>query len=121
MSPRESSMDPNALLVANGLSKSFQRKGSPPIEVLRRLDLQVYPGESLAIVGKSGTGKSTLLHLLGTLEAPSSGHVYFLGQDVFTFPEKRLSQFRNRELGFVFQFHYLMLEFTALENVMMPG
>jgi len=114
-------MDPNALLVTSGLSKHFQRPHSPRIDVLRKIDLQIYPGDSIAIVGKSGTGKSTLLHMLGTLEAPTSGNVYFLGQDLFSFPEKRLSLFRNRELGFVFQFHYLMLEFSALENVMMPG
>jgi lipoprotein-releasing system ATP-binding protein len=114
-------MNPNSLVVTQGLSKTFRRPASPPIEVLRQIDLEIYPGDSVAIVGKSGTGKSTLLHLLGTLEAPTAGQVFFLGQDIFTFAEKRLSLFRNRELGFVFQFHYLMLEFTALENVMMPG
>lgn len=114
-------MDPNALLVTTGLSKTFQRPASPKIDVLRQVDLEIHPGDSVAIIGKSGTGKSTLLHILGTLDAPTAGRVYFLGQDVFSFPEKRLSLFRNRELGFVFQFHYLMLEFTALENVMMPG
>ncbi len=78
-------------------------------------------GDRIAIVGKSGAGKSTLLHVLGTLEEPTSGTVHFQGQNIFAFGEEKLSQFRNRQLGFVFQFHYLMLEFTALENAMMPA
>jgi lipoprotein-releasing system ATP-binding protein len=85
------------------------------------VDLEVEPGDSIAIVGKSGSGKSTLLHILGTLEAPSHGKAYFLGQDLSKFSESKLSRFRNQELGFVFQFHYLMVEFTAVENVMMPA
>lgn len=114
-------MNSNAVLVATGLKKVFRKSGGPPIEVLKGADLEICPGDSIAIVGKSGSGKSTLLHLLGTLEAPSSGKVHFLGQDLSRFSEKKLSHFRNHELGFVFQFHYLMVEFTALENVMMPA
>ena len=111
----------HALLVAQGVSKSFSKRGSFPIEVLRGVDLTLNPGDRIAIVGKSGAGKSTLLHVLGTLEEPSEGTVHFLGQDVFKYTEENLSKFRNQQLGFVFQFHYLMLEFTALENVMMPA
>ncbi len=114
-------MDSNSILVASGLRKTFRKPGGPPIEVLRGVDLEIAPGESIAIVGKSGSGKSTLLHILGTLEAPTQGQVHFLGQDLSRFGEGKLSRFRNHELGFVFQFHYLMVEFTALENVMMPG
>jgi len=109
------------LLVAQGLHKSFAKRGSVPIEVLHGIDFTLKPGERVAIVGKSGAGKSTLLHVLGTLEKPSEGSVRFLGQDVFAYNEENLSKFRNQQLGFVFQFHYLMLEFTALENVMMPA
>jgi lipoprotein-releasing system ATP-binding protein len=114
-------MDDGVLLTATGLRKTFARAGEGPVEVLRSVDLEIAKGDSIAIVGKSGTGKSTLLHVIGTLERPSKGEVIFLGQDVFRFTESRLAHFRNRELGFVFQFHYLMPEFTALENVMMPA
>lgn len=110
-----------SVLMIKGLRKVFTRSKAPPVEVLKGVDLEVASGDRVAIVGKSGTGKSTLLHLLGTLEAPTDGKVLFLGQDVFKFDEARLSAFRNRELGFIFQFHYLMLEFNALENVMMPA
>jgi lipoprotein-releasing system ATP-binding protein len=110
------------ILSAKGVRKIFDRtKEATSIEVLKGIDLTVEPGDRVAIVGKSGTGKSTLLHILGTLEAPSGGEISFMGQNVFKFREADLSAFRNRELGFVFQFHYLMLEFTALENVMMPS
>jgi lipoprotein-releasing system ATP-binding protein len=112
---------PDALVTTRGLSKVYQRSGAEPLEVLRAVDLDIFPEDRIAIIGKSGTGKSTLLHLLGTLEAPSAGRVLFLGQDIFAFEEPRLASFRNRELGFIFQFHYLMVEFTALENVMMPA
>ncbi len=91
------------------------------VEVLKDLDLQVEAGESLAVVGASGVGKSTLLHILGTLDQPSSGKVYVDEQDVFSFDETSLAEFRNRSIGFVFQFHHLLPEFSALENVMMPG
>ncbi len=114
-------MDSQAVLIASKVKKTFKKKGAPPIEVLRGVDVSVRPGESLAIVGKSGSGKSTLLHVLGTLEKPTQGSVFFLGQDVSQFNEAKLSRFRNQELGFVFQFHYLMVEFSALENVMMPA
>lgn len=95
--------------------------GAQAIELFRNLDLIIRRGERLAIVGASGVGKSTLLHILGTLEKPSSGRVLYGGQDIFLWDEKQLAQFRNRSIGFVFQFHYLLPEFNALENVMMPG
>src|ERR1700688_574640 len=109
-----------ALLAAQDLSKNFY-DGDREIRVLRGLNLRVQPGESLAIVGESGVGKSTLLHVLGSLETPSAGKVYFESQDLFALDPRALAGFRNRKLGFVFQFHYLLADFSALENVMMPG
>lgn len=110
----------DVLLEARSIQKSF-KKGKLVIPVLRGVDLSVARGETVAIVGASGAGKSTLLHILGTLEEPTAGNVLFEGQDVFRGTEDDRSRFRNRHLGFVFQFHYLLPEFTALENVMMPG
>lgn len=105
---------------AIGLSKVFGN-GAQTIELFRSLDLVVRRGDRVAIVGASGAGKSTLLHILGTLEKPTSGKVLYRGQDVFLLGERELAGFRNRRIGFVFQFHYLLPEFNALENVMMPG
>jgi lipoprotein-releasing system ATP-binding protein len=96
-------------------------EGARAIELFRDLDLVIRRGERVAIMGASGVGKSTLLHILGTLEKPTSGKVLYGGQDIFLWEEKDLAQFRNRNIGFVFQFHYLLPEFNALENVMMPG
>jgi lipoprotein-releasing system ATP-binding protein len=95
--------------------------GVRTIELFRDLDLVIRRGERVAIMGASGVGKSTLLHILGTLEKPTNGKVLYGGQDIFLWDEKDLAQFRNRNIGFVFQFHYLLPEFNALENVMMPG
>ncbi len=108
------------MIQVKNLQKTFLKDGHR-IEVLRGLDFDVAAGGSLAIVGASGAGKSTLIHIIGTLDHPTAGSVLFDGVDVFTWPEKQLAAFRNRKIGFVFQFHNLLPEFTALENVMMPA
>lgn len=113
-------MDSPTILAAKGLYKTYRRKQGPEVAVLSGVDLDIRAGDRIAILGKSGAGKSTLLHVIGTLERPSSGRISFAGKDILTLSESELSFFRNQRLGFVFQFHYLMLEFTALENVMMP-
>jgi lipoprotein-releasing system ATP-binding protein len=110
----------SGLLSAADLSKNFY-DGDREIRVLRGLKLRIDAGERVAIVGQSGVGKSTLLNILGSLEPPSAGKVYFEGQDLFALDPGALAEFRNRKLGFVFQFHYLLPDFSALENVMMPG
>jgi lipoprotein-releasing system ATP-binding protein len=111
---------PGAHVVVRALAKSF-RHGGRLIEVLRGLDFELRPGEMASVVGASGVGKSTLLQVLGTLDAPTAGAIFFDGIDVTTMSAARLAEFRNREIGFVFQFHHLLPEFTALENAMMPG
>jgi lipoprotein-releasing system ATP-binding protein len=108
------------LLRAVGLTKCFDNPNSA-LQILNQLDLELEVGERLAIVGASGIGKSTLLHILGTLDRPDSGALYFKDQDVFRFDDLQLARFRNRTMGFVFQFHHLLPEFTALENTMMPA
>jgi lipoprotein-releasing system ATP-binding protein len=107
-------------VTALGLSKVFGT-GRRRIELFREMDLVIRGGERVAIVGASGVGKSTLLHILGTLEKPTAGRVLYSGNDVFQWDENELARFRNRNIGFVFQFHYLLPEFNALENVMLPG
>jgi lipoprotein-releasing system ATP-binding protein len=118
--PRTVSWTANPLIVATGISKNFYDVDRE-IQVLQDLSLTVKSGELIAVVGQSGTGKSTLLHILGSLERPSSGTVLFEGQDLFALEERALADFRNRKLGFVFQFHYLLADFNALENVTMPA
>jgi lipoprotein-releasing system ATP-binding protein len=103
-----------------GLRKSF-KTGDGEIEVLSGIDLTLEVGETISIVGTSGVGKSTLLHILGALDRPTSGSVEFNGEDVFSRPTNELARFRSESLGFVFQFHHLLPEFNAVENVMMPG
>jgi lipoprotein-releasing system ATP-binding protein len=103
-----------------GLVKTFKHNGIQ-VEVLTGVDLDIRQGETLAVVGASGVGKSTLLHILGTLERPSGGTVRWEGEDVFALDDRSLAAFRNRKVGFVFQFHHLLAEFNALENVMMPA
>jgi lipoprotein-releasing system ATP-binding protein len=103
-----------------GLVKTFRHNGIQ-VEVLTGVDLDIHRGETLAVVGASGVGKSTLLHILGTLERPSAGQVRWEGEDVFSLDDRSLAAFRNRKVGFVFQFHHLLAEFNALENVMMPA
>jgi lipoprotein-releasing system ATP-binding protein len=107
-------------ITVQGLVKTFITNGNR-VEVLKGLDLEIYAGETLAVVGASGVGKSTLLHILGTLERPTEGQVLWEGEEVFALDDRRLAAFRNRKAGFVFQFHYLLPEFDALENVMMPA
>lgn len=97
------------------------RHGGREIHVLRGLDLDVFPREMTAIVGKSGVGKSTLLHILGTIDTPDEGTIKFDGTDVFSLSERDLASFRNSRIGFIFQFHHLLPEFSALENVMIPA
>ena len=108
------------LLAARGLEKSYP-SGGRVLRVLRGVDFEVRAGEVAAIVGESGTGKSTLLHLLGALDRPDGGSLYCRGNPVFGGTDEELAAFRNREIGFVFQFHHLLPEFTALENVAMPA
>jgi lipoprotein-releasing system ATP-binding protein len=109
------------LLDVRDLVKRYDTGGDDPLTVLEDLSLQVEAGEIVAVVGESGTGKSTLLHLVGALDRPTSGTVRFAGTDVFAKDDEALADFRNRSIGFVFQFHHLLPEFTALENVAMPA
>jgi lipoprotein-releasing system ATP-binding protein len=109
-----------ALVIIEGLKKSFQHMGRT-LDVLKGIDLNIYAGQILAIVGQSGAGKSTLLHCMGTLDLPSSGRIRLGGEELTTMSGSRLAAVRNRDIGFVFQFHHLLPEFTAVENVMVPG
>jgi lipoprotein-releasing system ATP-binding protein len=108
------------LFSIRGLSKSYWLDGRE-IPVLRGVDLDIEAGERISIIGPSGSGKSTFLHVLGTLDLPSAGSVRHRGQDVFAWSSAELAAFRNRTIGFCFQFHHLLPEFTALENVRMPA
>ncbi|OGQ81721.1 MAG: ABC transporter ATP-binding protein [Deltaproteobacteria bacterium RIFCSPLOWO2_12_FULL_60_19] len=108
------------LIRAQKLCKSFS-EGGKEIRVLQDLELELEEGCSLSIVGESGVGKSTLLHILGTLDRPSGGEVIYRGKDLSQLDDRAVAEFRNREIGFVFQFHYLLPDFTALENVMLPA
>ena len=110
----------NELVQARGLTRAF-RSGDRVIQVLRGLDLDVGRGEMIAIVGESGVGKSTLLHILGAIDRPDSGSYLFEGRGVFSGTADDLARFRNQRIGFVFQFHNLLPEFSALENVMLAG
>ncbi|HEV8715335.1 MAG TPA: ABC transporter ATP-binding protein [Candidatus Binatia bacterium] len=108
------------LIRAERLSKRYG-EGEHTIRVLEDLDLEIRRTERVAIIGESGVGKSTLLHILGTLDRPSAGTVFLSDQDLFALPEAELAALRTREIGFIFQFHHLLPDFTARENVMMPG
>jgi lipoprotein-releasing system ATP-binding protein len=107
------------LIQVRQLFKSYGN-GTKHVEVLKGVDLTFSQGERASVVGASGVGKTTLLHVLGTLDRPTSGKVLYQGKDIYALNEKDLAQFRNREIGFVFQFHHLLPEFNALENTMMP-
>ncbi len=108
------------LIRAKKLGKSFQT-GETSIDVLEGVDLSIRSGEAVAIVGPSGVGKSTLLHILGTLDRPTAGSLQLGGEDVFSKSPEEMARLRNQTVGFVFQFHHLLPEFNTLENVMMPG
>jgi lipoprotein-releasing system ATP-binding protein len=107
-------------LVVEGVTKLFQH-GGRTLTVLKGINFELRPGEIVGVVGASGVGKSTLLQIVGTLDSPTAGRIAFDGVDVTTLSPTALADFRNRHIGFVFQFHHLLPEFTALENVMMPG
>jgi lipoprotein-releasing system ATP-binding protein len=108
------------LLKALGISKKYTANKAS-INVLSDLEIVLAPQETLAVVGASGIGKSTLLHILGTLDRPDQGSLIYRGEDVFQYDDQQLARFRNRTMGFVFQFHHLLPEFSALENAMMPA
>jgi lipoprotein-releasing system ATP-binding protein len=110
----------STLLEVSGLCKTYEI-GANRVEVLNGITLELETATTTALVGASGAGKSTLLHLLGALDRPTSGTVRFRGDDIFRKNDRELACFRNRSIGFVFQFHHLLSEFTALENVMMPA
>jgi lipoprotein-releasing system ATP-binding protein len=110
-----------SLLTVDDLVKQYDTGGDEPLTVLQGLNMTVQEGEIVAVMGESGTGKSTLLHLLGALDRPTSGTIRFDGEDLFAKSDDELAAFRNRSIGFVFQFHHLLPEFTALENVAMPA
>lgn len=108
------------MLSARQITKSYNQ-GGRELKILKGLNFELAQGDDVCILGPSGAGKSTFLHILGTLDRPNQGQLLFQGQDLLLKNDEELAQFRNRHLGFVFQFHYLLSEFTALENVMMPG
>lgn len=108
------------LVLIENVKKSFVHEGRH-VPILKGIELRIDEGEMLCIVGPSGAGKSTLLHMLGTLDLPSEGNIYFQGENITAYSSAKLAEFRNHRIGFVFQFHHLLPEFTALENVTMPG
>lgn len=114
-------MEKKILLDIKDVKKSYQVSKVENLEVLKGINLQINREEIVAIVGKSGAGKSTLLHLIGTLDTPDSGKIFFDGTDVYSMKEKQLSKFRNSKIGFIFQFHHLLPEFSAIENIMIPS
>ncbi|MEK6681698.1 MAG: ABC transporter ATP-binding protein [Nitrospirota bacterium] len=110
----------NTHIKIEGLHKSFIID-STTLQVVKGIDMEIKKGEMIAIIGASGVGKSTLLHIIGTLDRPTEGKVLFDGNDIFKLDSEELARFRNKKIGFVFQFHHLLPEFTALENTMMPA
>ena len=115
-------MSDNEILIdVMDLKKSYQVTKTNKLEVLKGISLKINKEAIVSVIGKSGAGKSTLLHILGTLDKPDSGKVLFEGKDVFDQKEKQISEFRSRQIGFIFQFHHLLPEFTAIENVMIAS
>ena len=112
-------MDPSAMVTGFGLHKTY-RKSAEKVPVLRGLDIEVHKGEFLSVIGASGSGKSTMLHLLGTLDRPDEGQIYLDGRRIDNLPSEQRDQLRNQTFGFIFQFYHLLPELTAIENVLMP-
>jgi lipoprotein-releasing system ATP-binding protein len=115
-----SSLPDENFIVIQNLCKKFQNAHAS-IEILKNVNMIIENGETLSVVGASGIGKSTFLHILGTLDRPDQGKVLFQGEDIFSYDSTKLAKFRNEFIGFMFQFHHLLPEFTALENAMMPA
>jgi len=113
-------MGDTPLIQLNGVSRFFVSK-TAALDILHKADLSIQQGETIAIVGASGIGKSTLLNIIGTLDRPDEGSQRFGGEDILGYNDEKLAVFRNKNIGFVFQFHYLLQGFTAVENVMLPG
>ncbi len=113
--------DREILIEVTDLKKSYPVTDENSLEVLKGINLKIYREEIVAVVGKSGAGKSTLLHILGTLDKPDTGKVIFDKEEIFLKKEKQVAEFRSKMIGFIFQFHHLLPEFTALENVMIPS
>jgi len=113
-------MDDIPLIQLSGVSRSFVSK-TAALDILHKADLTIEQGETIAVVGASGIGKSTLLNIVGTLDKPDEGDLLFSGEQILGYNDEKLAAFRNKNIGFVFQFHYLLQGFTAVENVMMPG
>lgn len=113
-------MDDTPLIQLNGVSRFFVSK-TAALDILHKADLSIQQGETIAILGASGIGKSTLLNIIGTLDKPDEGNLLFRGEQILGYNDEKLAAFRNKNIGFVFQFHYLLQGFTAVENVMLPG
>jgi lipoprotein-releasing system ATP-binding protein len=111
------SSDKKIIIKTNGLTKTYQISKTESLTVLKGIDTEIFEGEIVSIVGPSGAGKSTLLHLIGTLDKPSAGEIIFDGENVAAMSSNELAKFRNTKIGFIFQFHHLLPEFTAVENI----
>jgi lipoprotein-releasing system ATP-binding protein len=120
MAPLNEDQDNNMKIIANNLSKNYYTEHQPVLNILNNINLEIESGGFVTLTGPSGAGKSTLLHILGTLDYPTSGNVTFDETDIFSTSPANIALFRNENIGFVFQFHHLLPEFTALENTMMP-